>query len=158
MYLNPPIYALRPKLRLRMLSSSISVIDIVDAHFSDERFSRIVGRIGFSALVLDFNAAKDGDGDFGACVGAASTSTTLSTALPSSTRRTLSLSRDAEDRCKRSHSLIRLTLDDLPPCDDDAPPELDPENASQNALPSLPSTVCDATMAAAAASLCCFSS
>ena len=89
-----------------MLSSSISVIDIVDAHFSDERFSRIVGRIGFSALVVDFNEAKDDDGDFGACVGAASTSTTLSTALPSSTRRTLSLSRGAEDRCKRSHSLI----------------------------------------------------
>ena len=105
-YLNPLIYALRPKLRLRMLSSSISVIDIVDAHFSDERFSRIVGRIGFSALVVDFNEAKDDDGDFGACVGAASTSTTLSTALPSSTRRTLSLSRGAEDRCKRSHSLI----------------------------------------------------
>ena len=105
-YLSPLIYALRPKLRLRMLSSSISVIDIVDAHFSDERFSRIVGRIGFSALVLDFNEAKDGDGDFGACVVAASTSTTLSTALPSKTRRTLSLSRDAEDRCKRSHVLI----------------------------------------------------
>ena len=79
----------------------------------------------------------DGDDELAifstAGAGTGSTSTTRTTALPSSTRRTLSASHERAPACAGPFG-----------------PAPDPENASQNADPSLPSSVCDAMDASTA--------
>lgn len=132
--------------KLLILSSRISHTFAVYGHAiplpNDCFFSAIPrGNDGFLSTIPEGITKGEGEGLLGT---GSSRSTTRTTARPSRTLRTFSA----------SHSFLIAIPLALAPTPEPAPaPGADPENASQNALPSFPSNVCDAIAASAACSL-----